>query len=1529
MISQIGKYPVQAKIGEGGMGVVYLAYDPDVGRPVAIKVLPAHSDPVLLKRFRDEVATTGNLTHKNIVVVYGSGTEYESGGDVGSPYLVMEWLLGQTLQEAIKNGQLQLLDKVRIMAQVAEGLQYAHSKNVIHRDVTPGNIMLIADGNVNVKIMDFGIARLTTRNTMITQVGYIVGSPFYMAPEQFVGDGSKADKQTDIFSYGTVFYELLTGKHPFSLDDNMYAAIARIQTFEPESVKSKVPECSDALDSLVHRAIEKRREARYQSFTELLADIMAIQSDLAHERAVFLLGEVSTLIEAGELDHAEDKLNEVALLAPANRNSRDLRKTIQNEKERRRNEARLPGLMEESADLLHRRRFAEAVSILETAVRLSPNDEKVREYLAEAKGKREAQRQASDLVSEARRDWQRGQLDDALVRLEAALELDPEHTTAGELGPRIRAEIEHRETDRREQEAVAAASACLERKQYLEALAKLESLGPGRATELRARIEHERNEDQKRQQAEQFELTASDFREALRSKDLTRAGVLLDQLSAEFTDQLDAGPYLRELRQQLEDQIRAENITFYSVQVRERIEQQWFQEALNLLAEALARYPEDAGLKRLQEWANALHVSSTVCNEAKRLRATGNVAQALKCVRDGLERIGDDAALRELHQQLEAEVAQQRYAAGLKDLLASVRSLVAAGNYPEALSAIEAAPAYREEAEVQAALGSTHVLFASQQEQRLVDATLDAVAAWEQQGKLDQALSLLQEGLAKYPSNPALSQAADRVTESIAKARRKAAIAGHRTRIEAAIQTRDWKAAKAAIQRGQAEYPEEPMFANSEEHVSRALFEAGLDDVVAQVGQNLAANKIQEAAELLERTRTIYSNDARWKALEQEISRRQSYERDLTEAGRLWETGHRLQAEQLLAALNEDACVDGRARELLVQVQNQRISGQIREAEQAIESGDFDRGLVLLEALRSGVPERWASTVDQAYQSALLMKQKEVERQRQERGREAAIARIAEEAGRLAAGGQLAKALSLLKDGQRQFPGTGHLQHLRDDLLAEARSRSLDLARGLHGERRFKEALHAVRTALEYAPGHPELLEVQARIERDHKEQLRADQQEKEFLKIEVRAESFLAKGRPGRAIALIESRYGSEPRFQKLLDRARTDLEQLNKAKALRPDKKHLRWLAIGSAMMLLAPLAWYIVHRPAQAPPPPKEITLVPVPDNLTFSYTIGNANPNPQFIDFKRVGIRFETSIIGDWLTVTPSNGDRLDRLKIDVNAQKLNVGVYPGTIIVRSRGQPVTNDLVVIQVRLEVKGVESQNPILLECNPKSLEFIWDMNIRRNPPDPRQISVRHADIGGAYTRSKWLQVTHDRHSVRVSILPQTTPGDYEGDVYINSAGPSAATADVPVHLKVKAAAPEATAPNVDPTRSPEPNPPPPLQTRQPEPTPAFPLPSCDGEPQRQNPSGIVQWVGDTELPNGGTLRILANGTTQPSGRLIPLSGPKMPFHKPLRITTTSKIKVTNEPIAENACMPAQFRNEGSAVQQFDFRWDWTPPK
>jgi len=435
-IRHIGRYKVEAELGRGGMGRVYRAWDPDMRRPVAIKVLLVPSDPESLKRFRLEAHTTASLHHKNIVTIHASGEES------GAPYLVMEFLEGQTLGEAIKKQvPLGLVEKVDVMTQVAEGLAYAHSKGVIHRDVKPGNIMLLADGGV--KIMDFGVALAASRVTFSgTAHGSLIGTVPYMSPEQ-LGTGSKADRQSDIFAYGNVYYELLTGKHPFLKFEHDFVALQMaILTQEPELVSRLAPECPSALELLIHRALAKDRELRYREFDEVRLDSQAILVELQHDRAERILAAVPEIVQGGDLQKAFTMVRQALQWEPGNKRGRQILQTIVRHMQQTQNLGRIPSLEAAASRYIVERQFAKAIKTLEIALELDSSNQSVRERLAEARTKLDCAVRASRLVAEARLNQQKELLSEALEKLQAALEIDPDHADAKELLPRVREEFE-------------------------------------------------------------------------------------------------------------------------------------------------------------------------------------------------------------------------------------------------------------------------------------------------------------------------------------------------------------------------------------------------------------------------------------------------------------------------------------------------------------------------------------------------------------------------------------------------------------------------------------------------------------------------------------------------------------------------------------------------------------------------------------------------------------------------------------------------------------------------------------------------------------------------------------------------------------------------------------------------------------------------------------------------------------------------------------------------------------------------------
>src|SRR5947209_7320438 len=250
--AEIGKYKVVEVLGKGGMGVVYKAMDPRIGRTVAIKMMTGAfaENPDLLQRFYREAQSTGILQHPNIVIVH------DLGDLDGNPYLVMEYLEGEALDKMIAGRrQFSLVEKLDIIVHVLEGLHYAHERNVVHRDVKPANVMVLKDGAV--KIVDFGIARLGDNS--LTRTGQVVGTISYMSPEQI--NGRHVDRRTDVFSAGVMLYELLTYKLPFDAPDTASTLLKIIN--EPAPPLAKFLDVPPDLDEVLQRALNKDRDERY------------------------------------------------------------------------------------------------------------------------------------------------------------------------------------------------------------------------------------------------------------------------------------------------------------------------------------------------------------------------------------------------------------------------------------------------------------------------------------------------------------------------------------------------------------------------------------------------------------------------------------------------------------------------------------------------------------------------------------------------------------------------------------------------------------------------------------------------------------------------------------------------------------------------------------------------------------------------------------------------------------------------------------------------------------------------------------------------------------------------------------------------------------------------------------------------------------------------------------------------------------------------------------------------------------------
>src|SRR5580692_10182338 len=280
MIGQtVSHYRILGKLGGGGMGVVYEAEDLKLGRHVALKFIPENlvGDPKSLERFGREARAASLLNHPNICTIHG----IEDNN--GHPFIVMEKLEGESLKQAISGQAMQTERVIDISMQVADALAASHAKGIVHRDIKPANIFLTPSGQV--KVLDFGLAKLlhgmgtdsdggAAADNSLTAVGVIPGTAVYMSPEQ--ARSEEIDFRSDLFSFGVVMYEMATGKKPFSGKNSLMTldAVLHDKPLPPSQLNPKVPV---ELEGIIGKAMEKDRKERYQSATQIKADLQQLK----------------------------------------------------------------------------------------------------------------------------------------------------------------------------------------------------------------------------------------------------------------------------------------------------------------------------------------------------------------------------------------------------------------------------------------------------------------------------------------------------------------------------------------------------------------------------------------------------------------------------------------------------------------------------------------------------------------------------------------------------------------------------------------------------------------------------------------------------------------------------------------------------------------------------------------------------------------------------------------------------------------------------------------------------------------------------------------------------------------------------------------------------------------------------------------------------------------------------------------------------------------------------------------------------
>jgi serine/threonine-protein kinase len=1129
-ITRIGRYEVQSEIGHGTFGRVFRAYDPVTRRNVAIKVLIAENDPDVLARFFLEVQATAKLKHKNIVTIYDFNET--------PPYIVMELVEGESLQQIITDyTALSLLEKVRILSQAAEGLACAHKNGIVHRDIKPANIMVLPDGDV--KVMDFGIARVSGETeARRTRQGDLVGTILYMSPERI--QGAEADPCSDIFSFGAVGCELITGKHPFEGKD--YATVIyKITSTEAPPIQQLIPECPEALDLVIQRAMAKEPEGRYQSMEDVLLDLKPVLLELAQEQAAPVMREVQRLIDSGQFSEALDRVHRVLELDPTNPEARRVHDSLQKDQRLRQVRTKVDALLREGGDQLAQRQFNRAIQCFDSAWRLDSSDTHVNDLLGQAKAALEANRQASRLLSEARREMLAGNLDAAYEDAAGALKADPHHHDAEVLCEKLRQQIEQRDKRLRAERGIHRAEELLAQKDFSGARAVLAEIepesDPAAIDPMRARIEAEEAEQVRLAREQRVQQGVARARQQLQASQLAEAEETLRTLLDEFPDATAASRLLATIREHIEAHRRAEAIGKLTQQALSLVQSQDLLAARRTLESALQSYPSDAGLQRLLDWTLDLQRAyewtqaiAELLEQARTLQASGRTDDALALIKQAPTQYGSDAALAELKRQLEFDLEQQQYAAGLRDALAKGQELIDAGRFADAAMALEASLAlYPAEPGFASLLASARQAQAEQEERQSVAEVMARVNALGSGQQWQDALECAEEALKRYPYNATLSEMTARTRENWRQQQQQYNVARRRETIEQALASGNLTRAANELQTARQDSPGEQGFDELEERLRQAQVQAQLDSLEQQVRQSLARGDLDSASQQLTGAHG-WADHPRWQALQRELVRRQGYQHSLQRARQLNELKDYQAAKELLEQLVRDNPPDNEAATLLpvIRSEQRRVESErayreaLEEAERLRRAGDYNRAQqVLQEAVRQALDQRAEELL-----KTVIAERGQVERQRLfEQGKK--------DIRDLIDRGAIQNALAAIDKLQRDFREDRELGQLR--ATAEQQRdliEALAKIRDLEQRRQFEAALDAAESVLQANPENAALMKNTGRLWQAALDQL-VDTVHSCFAKSDLR--------RGGAVLEGARQRWGREPCWQALQE----ELEQ------------------------------------------------------------------------------------------------------------------------------------------------------------------------------------------------------------------------------------------------------------------------------------------------------------------------------------------------------------------------------------------------
>ncbi len=1153
MAYRIGRYEVQAELGRGGFGQVFRAYDPTVGRLVAIKTLTSSGEPEMLTRFRNEAAAAGKLRHQNIVTIFDFG-EFE-----GSPFLVMELLDGEDVERIITNHRpLSLLKKLDIVMQSADGLHHAHTKGIIHRDIKPANIMLLADGNV--KIMDFGIALFTQATAArITPQGSLIGTLPYMSPEQFYGSAS--DALSDIFAFGVTCYKLLTGIHPFQAPE-MGGLMYNIINKAPAPIRALNPACPEALEETVFRMLAKDRELRYQNLEDIQFDIEPVLLELRREHVAELLTQVRDLIAGDQLESAQATIRQVLEIDSGNRTAREFRERVNHLLKDKIVRPKIALLVNDGRDQLSVRQFDLAIQKFESALRLDKSNPELQALIAEARESAKRARQADKFLENANKALSSDDLSAAYQNIAEALSADPEHAKAKSLQALVEERIALRDRERRLQEQLSKVKGLMLLQSFEEAIAALVELQREyrESTEISQLLGRAKSEQAA--QARRFRLEAfqEEAKALLRDRRFAEAVDRLAQFRTEFPESAELQALTSYAEQELKAQKQAEAIQLAIEQTEALLQASKFDLALDHLNKALGEYPGASPLREL-----LASVASAKAEHQRKLALERVIQQSSKLIQEkrfseALEQIGaftrsygEMPALEPFSRQANEELAKQQREAAIRKSVADAQTLLQDGSPEMATRVLEQATLqFPGNGELVNLLG---VAQSRLQEKRTAEAISKLIAKVESLARsqqFDQALNLIDEGIKQYAGAERLVRCRDATLAS------RTAYQHEQLRKEALLQAfhlrdeRDFAGAISLLHSALTTLKEDTQLQDAKRQIEQAQQVDEARKAIERARILLDQGNIQSATSILQDVTVRFPDEPLAKTLiaVAETRLREQWRREeiasiVRDAEDQLKTKRFDQAIHLLnTALkkygSEEQLVAARDTALAAQKQyeqEQQLAAVKLRVNQLRANGDIPEALHALSVGLTRFPNDAGLLDLQKEIQAIQEAARQAEQQRMQ-----AISALERSAAVHVESKQFVQALEVLNQGLKQFPDTDTLIQARKSAVA---AQMLAQAQNLYEQDKWEAALQLIAAALQKNPSDQQFQKLKIQIETEQEKQ----RQSREVDQALTNASNLLQEGRTEASIELLRNvarKYPSELRISTQLDAAEKQWQQL-----------------------------------------------------------------------------------------------------------------------------------------------------------------------------------------------------------------------------------------------------------------------------------------------------------------------------------------------------------------------------------------------